>query len=63
MNDSQNEEADPIIDQELAEIVRRHLGIKTLDERKSDRLDFHDLSVWQIQEALRAAYQAGRNAR
>ncbi|MBC7855545.1 MAG: hypothetical protein IAF94_19115 [Pirellulaceae bacterium] len=63
MNDSQNEDADPVIDKEVAEIVRRHLGIKTLDERKSDRQDFYDLSVWQIQESLRAAYQAGRNAR
>jgi hypothetical protein len=63
MNDSPTEETEPVIDKEVAEIARRHLGIKTLDERKSDGLDFYDLSVWQVQEALRAAYRAGRDAR
>jgi hypothetical protein len=38
------------------------LGIETLDTRKSDRLDFHDLAVWQIRQALDAAYEAGRKA-
>jgi hypothetical protein len=63
VNDSPNDEADPVIDAEVAEIARRVLGIKTLDEQKSDRLDFHDLSVRQIQEALRAAYRAGQQVR
>lgn len=27
--------------------------------RKSDSLDFHDVSVWGVKEALIAAYQAG----
>jgi hypothetical protein len=38
------------------------LGIETLDTRRSDSLDFHDLSVWQIRKALDAAYEAGLNA-
>ena len=38
------------------------LGIETLDTRKSDSLDFHDLAVWQIRKALEAAYEAGRKA-
>ena len=38
------------------------LGIETLDTRKSDGLDFHDLAVWQIRKALNAAYEAGRKA-
>jgi len=38
------------------------LGIETLDARKSDSLDFHDLAVWQIRKALEAAYEAGRKA-
>ena len=38
------------------------LGIETLDTRKSDGLDFHDLAVWQIRKALEAAYEAGRKA-
>ena len=64
MNDSQtDDEADPIMDPELANIARRVLWIATLEERKSDRLDFHDLGVGQIKEALRAAYRAGQKAR
>ena len=45
--------------QQLAQIALEHLGIETLETRRSDALDFHDLSVWQIKSALLAAYQAG----
>ena len=34
----------------ILKIARRDLGIETLDERKSDRLDFHELAVWEIKE-------------
>lgn len=44
----------------LTRIAGQHLGIPTLEERKSDRLDFHDLSVWGVRDALEAAYQAGQ---
>lgn len=47
-------------DQQLAEIAARVLGIATLAIQNSDSLDFHDLSVWSIREALEAAYEAGR---
>ena len=40
-------------------IAQKHLGVDTLDTRNSDRLDFHDVSVWEIKEALRAAFMAG----
>ena len=43
-------------------IASEVLGIETLDTRKSDRLDFHDLAVWQVRKALEAAYEAGRKA-
>lgn len=46
----------------LATIAREHLGITTLETRRSDALDFHDLAVWQIQAALEAAYRAGAEA-
>lgn len=36
------------------------LGLETLDARRRDSLDFHELSVWQIREALEAAFEAGR---
>lgn len=50
-------------DQQIAEIAARVLGIATLATQKSDRLDFHDLAVWSIREALEAAYEAGRAER
>ena len=43
----------------LAQIALDHLFIETLQTRNSDRLDFHDVSVWAVQSALVAAYQAG----
>lgn len=43
----------------LEEIARRELGVETLETRNSDRLDFVELSVWQLQAALEAAYLAG----
>ena len=43
----------------LAQIALDHLFIETLETRNRDRLDFHDVSVWAVQSALMAAYQAG----
>ena len=40
-------------------IARDILGLETLETRKRDSLDFHDLAVWSIKEALEAAYAAG----
>jgi hypothetical protein len=51
------------LDATLEQIATRTLGIPTLETRRSDRLDFHDLAVWQIKDALRAAYDAGRASR
>ena len=48
-------------DQLLAQIALDHLFIETLQTRNSDRLDFHDVSVWAVQSALMAAYQAGQS--
>ena len=45
----------------LEEIAKRVLRIPTLAERRSDSLDFHELGVWQIKQALKAAYEAGQN--
>lgn len=43
----------------LTRIAQEHLFIDTLETRNSDSLDFHDVSVWGVKEALIAAYQAG----
>lgn len=40
-------------------IAKQFLDIDTLESRHSDGLDFHDLAVWSINKALRAAFDAG----
>jgi hypothetical protein len=47
------------IDTILTLITQKNLGIETLVTRKSDRLDFHNVSVWCLREALDAAFKAG----
>ncbi len=47
------------LEQLLTQIAREHLQVETLETRRSDRLDFHDVAVWCLKGALAAAYQAG----
>lgn len=49
-------------EQQVQKIALDHLFIETLETRHSDRLDFHDVSVWGIKSALEAAFEAGRKA-
>ena len=49
------------INERLEQIALRTLRIPTLAERHSDGLDFHEFAVWQIKNALKAAYEAGQN--
>lgn len=37
-------------------------SVETLETRKMDSLDFHDISVWELKAMMRAAYEAGRNS-
>ena len=46
----------------IEKIAREVLDLETLETRKMDSLDFHDLAVWEIRKALEAAYEAGRQA-
>jgi hypothetical protein len=49
------------LDAELLEIAHRHIDrIETLETRRSDSLDFHDIAVWELKSALEAAYRAGQ---
>lgn len=50
-------------DRTLGEIATELLDMETLETRNSDRLDFHELAVWQIKAALEAAFAAGREAK
>ncbi len=49
------QQSDPV----LAAIAREHLRIPTLESRRADNLDFHDVAVWQVEAALKAAFDAG----
>lgn len=46
----------------LTRIAQVHMGIETLEERRSDSLDFHEVSVWSVRDALQAAFEAGQAA-
>jgi hypothetical protein len=47
------------LDTLLEVIAVDELGLKTLETRNSDSLDFYDVAVWKLRAALRRAYQAG----
>lgn len=49
----------PTLDELLAAIAKETLHIDTLETRKSDSIDFHDVAVWSVKAALEAAYRAG----
>jgi hypothetical protein len=51
-----NQDKQQIVEQ----IAEKHLRIDTLEERKMDSLDFHEVSVWSLKDALLAAYDAGK---
>jgi hypothetical protein len=47
----------------LALLARQRLGFETLEERGRDRLDFKDVAVWTVRDALARAYLAGLKAK
>ena len=47
------------IDALLTTIANATLGVETLTPQGSDRLDFHEVSVEALRDALAAAYNAG----
>lgn len=53
---------DTAAEQAVAEIARRVLHLDTIETQNSDSLDFHEIAVWAVREALLAAYSAGANA-
>ena len=46
----------------IFEIAQRRFFLETLETRNRDRLDFHDVAVWAIRDALEEAFEAGRRA-
>jgi len=50
-------------DESVAKIASSFLWIETLETRNADRLDFHQVAVWQVKAALEAAFEAGRQTK
>lgn len=46
----------------IGEIAASVFGMETLESRKMDNLDFHELPVWEIKKALEQAFMAGRRS-
>ena len=44
----------------LEKIAFTNFDIETLETRMSDGLDFHEVSVWGLKQALEEAYAAGQ---
>lgn len=51
-----------ISDAALEQIAQQYLHIETLKTRKWDGYDFHDMAVWCMADALKAAYRQGFEA-
>ena len=47
---------------EFEAIARRYLHFDTLEERRSDSLDFREVAVWGVEAALTEAYELGVKA-
>ena len=47
-------------DKKLAAFAASMCQVPTLETQNSDSLDFHDVAVWDLRDALVAAYEAGR---
>jgi len=52
-----------VMDKILTDIAKQILDIETLEQRNSDDLDFHEVSVWSLKRALQLAYEAGMNSK
>ena len=55
MNDCIGEEQTELV----TAIAKKHFSIKTLKEQKSDRYDFHSVSVWELESSLKEALRTG----
>ena len=50
------------MNKKLEKIAKEVLFLETLETRNSDHLDFSDLAVWCIKDALEQAYKAGQKS-
>ena len=50
------------MDEVVAYLAKKILCFDTLETRKSDSLDFSEVAVWSVKEALELAYRAGQHS-
>ncbi len=50
------------MDKVVEKIAKDYLNIETLETRKSDSLDFHDVAVWSVRQALQLAFLTGKQS-
>lgn len=62
LNANDESQDSPAAETAVTEIARRLLHLDTIETRNADSLDFHELAVWSIRDALMAAYTAGAMA-
>lgn len=51
------------MEENLEQIAKNVLGFTTLKTRMMDSLDFKDVSVWAVKEALELAYLEGQKSK
>lgn len=51
---------DPVMMRHVKRVANDYLGFDTIEERKSDRLDFREVSCWSVKDALIRMYELGR---
>ncbi len=62
MSNPRKTKAEQKLEAELLAIAKQHFHIETLETRNMDRLDFHEVAVWGIRDALMAAYKLGQQS-
>lgn len=48
---------------QLEQIAKDILDIETLKTRNNDSLDFYEVSVWGVKDALQQAYELGKSSK
>ncbi|QRK14243.1 hypothetical protein JQX13_46935 [Archangium violaceum] len=54
--------APEVLEATVERIGREVLHLETLKTRRADSLDFHELAVWRVRDALEEAFRAGMRA-
>lgn len=63
INELKIPETEEYLEKCMDDIAKHYLSIDTLKTRYSDELDFKEVSVWSLKEALFAAYNLGLNGK